>query len=161
MQGWQHVANDILNITGRSLVMFFLTLAAVRLMGKRSIAELAPFDLAVVIIMGSVAALPLEEESIHLLHGIVPIVVMALLQVLLSVISMHWRGFEKVTQGTSRPIVVTVRCSGTTCTGRGCQRPTSTSCSETQESSVSRTLPWPYWSPPATSRSSRKKRPNP
>lgn len=106
MQGWQHVANDILNITGRSLVMFFLTLAAVRLMGKRSIAELAPFDLAVVIIMGSVAALPLEEESIHLLHGIVPIVVMALLQVLLSVISMHWRGFEKVTQGTSRPIVV-------------------------------------------------------
>ncbi|MGE5578492.1 MAG: DUF421 domain-containing protein [Bacillota bacterium] len=106
MQGWQHIVNDILNITGRSVLMFFLTLAAVRFMGKRSIGELAPFDLAVVIIMGSVAALPLEEENIHILHGIVPIVVLATLQTLLSVISMHWRGFEKVTQGVSRPIVV-------------------------------------------------------
>jgi hypothetical protein len=75
MQGWQHIANDILNITGRSVLMFLLTLGAVRIMGKRSIAELAPFDLTVVIIMGSVAALPLEEEEIHILHGIVPIVV--------------------------------------------------------------------------------------
>lgn len=106
MQGWQHIANDILNITGRSVLMFLLTLGAVRIMGKRSIAELAPFDLTVVIIMGSVAALPLEEEEIHILHGIVPIVVLALLQTLLSVISMHWRGFEKVTQGVSRPIIV-------------------------------------------------------
>ena len=46
-------------VTFRSLVMFFLTLVAVRAMGKRSIAQLAPFDLTVIIIIGS-AAMPLE-----------------------------------------------------------------------------------------------------
>lgn len=106
MQGLGHYVHDILSISGRSVVMFFLTLAAVRIMGKRSVAELAPFDLSVIIIMGSVAALPLEEEQIHILHGIIPILVMALLQTILSIINMHWRGFEKVTQGMSMPIVV-------------------------------------------------------
>lgn len=86
--------------------MFFLTLIAVRVMGKRSVGQLAPFDLVVVIIMGSVAALPLEEEQIHPFHGVIPILVMSFLQYMLSVINMHWRGAEKVTQGMSTPIVV-------------------------------------------------------
>lgn len=106
MQGWQHYIHDILNISWRSILMFFLALVAVRVMGKRSVAELAPFDLVVVIIMGSVAALPLEEEQIHPLHGVIPIVVMSFLQYVLSVINMHWRGFEKISQGVSTPLVM-------------------------------------------------------
>lgn len=101
-----HWIHDIANIGWRSVLMFFLALAAVRVMGKRSVGEMAPFDLVVIIIMGSVAALPLEEEQIHPLHGVIPIVVMSFLQYTLSVINMHWRGAEKVTQGMSTPIVV-------------------------------------------------------
>ncbi len=86
--------------------MFFITLVAVRITGKRSIGQLAPFDLVVIIIMGSAAALPLEEEDIDLVHGIIPIIVMAMLQYILSVINMHWRAAEKVTQGMSTPVVV-------------------------------------------------------
>jgi uncharacterized membrane protein YcaP (DUF421 family) len=101
-----HWIHDIANIGWRSVLMFFLALVAVRVMGKRSVGEMAPFDLVVIIIMGSVAALPLEEEQIHPLHGVIPIVVMSFLQYVLSVINMHWRGAEKVTQGMSTPIVV-------------------------------------------------------
>lgn len=90
----------------RSLAMFFITLIAVRVMGKRSIAQLAPFDLTVIIIIGSAAALPLEEESISLWNGIVPILILSFLQYLLSVINLHWRGAEKITQGMSTPLVV-------------------------------------------------------
>lgn len=90
----------------RSVAMFFLTLVAMRVMGKRSIAQLAPFDLTVIIIIGSAAALPLEEESISLWNGIVPILVMSFLQYFLSVINLHWRGAEKVTQGMSTPLVI-------------------------------------------------------
>jgi uncharacterized membrane protein YcaP (DUF421 family) len=90
----------------RSVAMFFLTLVAMRVMGKRSIAQLAPFDLTVIIIIGSAAALPLEEESISLWNGIVPILVMSFLQYVLSVINLHWRGAEKVTQGMSTPLVM-------------------------------------------------------
>lgn len=93
-------------ISLRSVLMFFLTLVAVRVMGKRSVGQLAPFDLVVIIIMGSVAALPLEEEQIHPIHGVIPILVMSFLQYLLSVINLHFRGVEKVTQGMSTPLVV-------------------------------------------------------
>ena len=86
--------------------MFWITLIAVRGMGKRSIAQLAPFDLTVIIIIGSAAALPLEDEGISLWNGIIPILILSFLQYLLSVINLHWRGAEKVTQGTSTPLVV-------------------------------------------------------
>ncbi len=89
--------------------MFFITLVAVRVMGKRSIAQLAPFDLTVMIIIGSAAALPLEEESISLWNGVVPILILSFFQYLLTVINLHWRGAEKVTQGMSTPLVVNGR----------------------------------------------------
>jgi len=93
-------------VAERSVLMFFIVLIAVRVMGKRSVGQLAPFDLTVIIIMGSVAALPLEEEQISLVHGIVPVFVMSFLQYLLSAINMHWRGAEKISQGMSTPLIV-------------------------------------------------------
>lgn len=90
----------------RSVVLYAVSLVAVRVMGKRSVAEMAPFDLIVLIIIGSVAALPLEDEEIALINGIVPIVVLTLLQFLISKINMRFRAVEKVTQGLSTPIVV-------------------------------------------------------
>lgn len=93
-------------IISRSLVLFFVTLVGVRIMGKRSIAQLAPFDLAVIMIIGSLAALPLEEPSIPLINGAGPILIMVFLQYMLSVINLHFRQAEKVTQGTSTPIVI-------------------------------------------------------
>ena len=93
-------------VISRSVVLFFVTLIGVRIMGKRSIAQLAPFDLAVIIIIGSLAALPLEESSIPLINGVVPIFVMVFLQYVLSVINLHFREAEKITQGTSTPIVI-------------------------------------------------------
>ena len=50
--------------------------------------------------MGSVAALPLEDEEISIWAGIVPIVVLALLEYLLSMITVRWRNVEKVTQAS-------------------------------------------------------------
>lgn len=100
------VLRDIPLMVMRSVIMYFLALVAVRFMGKRSIGQLAPFDLVVIIIMGSVAALPLEEPSIHPIKGIVPIIVMSVLQYILSVINMHWREAEKVTQGMSTPLIM-------------------------------------------------------
>ncbi|HHY35673.1 MAG TPA: DUF421 domain-containing protein [Firmicutes bacterium] len=100
------VLKDIPLMVMRSIVMYLLALVAVRFMGKRSIGQLAPFDLVVIIIMGSVAALPLEEPSIHPIKGIVPIIVMSGLQYILSVINMHWREAEKVTQGMSTPLIM-------------------------------------------------------
>lgn len=100
------VLHGIRTIGLRSALLYVLTLVAVRVMGKRSVSEMAPFDLTVVIIMGSVAALPLEDLEIPIQNGIIPIVIMSLLHFLLSVVNLHFREMEKITQGTSTPIVV-------------------------------------------------------
>lgn len=102
----QGILADIGFVALRALILFVVTLVAVRISGKRSVGQLAPFDLAVIIIMGSVAALPLEDANISLLNGIVPLLVLAFLEYLFSVISVRWRGFEKVTQGLSTPVVL-------------------------------------------------------
>lgn len=95
---------DVIRIMGRTAFLFFLTLFAIRIMGKRSISNLAPFDLAVIIIIGSVAAIPMEEHT-RLVHGIVPILMLAMLQWGMAWVSMRCRPIERVTQGVSRVLV--------------------------------------------------------
>lgn len=90
----------------RAILMFAVTLIAIRIMGKRSIAQFAPFDLVVIIIIGSAAALPLEDREIHPVIGVVPIIVLSTLQYLLALINVRFRGVEKITQGMSTPIVI-------------------------------------------------------
>ncbi|MDP2859948.1 MAG: DUF421 domain-containing protein [Bacillota bacterium] len=95
---------DVIRIIGRTVFLFFLTLLAIRIMGKRSIANLAPFDLVVIIIIGSVAAIPIQEHT-RLVHGIVPILMLAGLQWIMAWVSMRWRVVERITQGVSRILV--------------------------------------------------------
>lgn len=105
----QAFLSELRGLVFRTLLLFFLTLAAVRVTGKRSVGQLAPFDLTLIIMMGSIAALPLEDPEISIWAGIVPIVVLSVLEFALSTLSTRWRGLEKVTQGTSTPVVINGR----------------------------------------------------
>jgi len=89
----------------RTFVLYLVTLVIMRMMGKRSVGNLAPFDLAVIIIIGSTAALPMEEDRIHLIRGVVPIVFLGILQVGLSYANLHSPRLERLTQGTSTLLV--------------------------------------------------------
>jgi len=100
---------ELKGLVFRSIVLFFLTLAAVRITGKRSVGQLAPFDLTLIIMIGSIAALPLEDPEISIWAGIIPIIVLCLLEFVLSSLSVRWRPLEKLTQGTSTPVVINGR----------------------------------------------------
>jgi len=93
------MVRDVIDIAIRTSILYFFVLFTVRVMGKRSVANLAPFDLAVIIVMGSAAAIPMEDDSIHLLRGILPVVLLGLFQYLVSVVNLYVRPFEKITQG--------------------------------------------------------------
>ncbi|MGB4338141.1 MAG: hypothetical protein WBK10_06185, partial [Bacillota bacterium] len=71
----------MLHIVARALVVYAFVLASMRLMGKREIGNLSPFDLVVAITIAELGALPLQQQDIPLTHGIAPIVVLALLHV--------------------------------------------------------------------------------
>lgn len=104
--GGQHgFLSDLWYLSYRTVALYFVSLFAVRVMGKRTVANLAPFDLVVVIIMGSIAAIPIEEREIDLLHGLWPIALLAIFQFSMALLNMRFRKVERVTQGISTLLV--------------------------------------------------------
>ncbi len=58
----------------RSIIIYICVLAVVRLMGKRQLGEMQPFEFVVTLIIADLACIPMAELSVPLVHGIVPIV---------------------------------------------------------------------------------------
>lgn len=72
----------------RTLILYTLVIVALRLMGKREIGQLQPFELVVIIMISELAAIPSENVGIPLLSGIIPILVLLLSSLTLAWISL-------------------------------------------------------------------------
>ena len=71
----------------KSLIIFVAVVIAVRLMGKRTISEMQPFELVVTLIISEVACIPINDPYIPFYAGLIPIVTLTFLEVLVSFIS--------------------------------------------------------------------------
>lgn len=72
----------------RTIVLYLLVVITMRLMGKRQIGELQPFELVITIMISELAALPMQDTRLPLIHGVIPIITLLILQVLLSEIQL-------------------------------------------------------------------------
>ncbi len=72
----------------RTLILYALVVIAMRVMGKRQIGQLQPFELVVTIMLSELAAIPMENPGIPLINGITPILTLLVAQVILSYISL-------------------------------------------------------------------------
>lgn len=72
----------------RTVILYAAVILAMRLMGKRQIGELQPFELVVTLMLSDLAAVPMQETGIPLLSGLVPIASLVILEVTLSFISL-------------------------------------------------------------------------
>lgn len=88
----------------RTLITFIVVLAVVRFTGKRSIANLAPFDLAMVILIGEVAALPVGGVE-PLYKGLIPALLLGAFHMLTTYISVHCEWFERLTEGVPTQLI--------------------------------------------------------
>ena len=57
----------------RSIIIYVCVLIVIRLMGKRQVGEMQPFEFVITLIIADLACIPMAELSVPLLHGIVPI----------------------------------------------------------------------------------------
>ncbi|MGN0647725.1 MAG: DUF421 domain-containing protein [Oscillospiraceae bacterium] len=89
----------------RGAVLYPLVIFAVRLMGKRQIGELQPAELVVTILISNIATLPLEDHNLPLLMGVVPVLVLVSFEVIVSWLSLRFRGFRKLISGSPKIIV--------------------------------------------------------
>lgn len=91
--------------TYKSIILFSVGLVLVRVMGKRTLAQLSPFDLMFIVIMGAAIAIPLEDHNIEMTHGIMPVIITAFLNYVLAILITKNRKIENFFQGTSRVLV--------------------------------------------------------
>ena len=57
----------------RTIVLFFTLFIVMRLMGKRQIGEMQPYELVVTLIISELACIPMSDVSIPLLYGVIAI----------------------------------------------------------------------------------------
>lgn len=71
----------------RTAVLYLLIVVGIRLLGKRQVGELEPSELTLALIIADLASVPMQDNGIPLLDGIIPIVVLLCMSTILSVLS--------------------------------------------------------------------------
>ncbi|MDO4943726.1 MAG: DUF421 domain-containing protein [Ruminococcus sp.] len=89
----------------RAVLLYFIIIFSVRLMGKRQIGELQPSELVVTILMSNIATLPVEDISIPMIMGVVPIFTLVSMDVIVSHLSMKFRGLRRVVSGSPQIVI--------------------------------------------------------
>ena len=72
----------------RSIVLYIIVLIVMRLMGKREIGQLQPFELAISIMIADLATIPMTDTGIPIGNGIVPILGLLIMHLLISLINL-------------------------------------------------------------------------
>lgn len=71
----------------RAIILYLIVLIVMRLMGKREIGQLQPFELAISIMIADLASIPMTEIGIPIFNGIIPILGLLVMHLIISVIN--------------------------------------------------------------------------
>ena len=72
----------------RSIILYIIVLIVMRLMGKREIGQLQPFELAISIMIADLASIPMTEIGIPITNGIIPILGLLVMHLIISMINL-------------------------------------------------------------------------
>lgn len=77
----------MLTIIIRAIIIYLHVLFVFRIMGKRQIGQMQPFELVLTLILADLATVPMSEINIPLLHGVVPLLTLLVLHFFLTLLS--------------------------------------------------------------------------
>ena len=86
----------VLEIVLRTAFMYLYTFGLVRLLGKRGLGQLSPFELVIIVALGSAVGDPMFYADVPLAHGIVVISVVVALQRILVKVTERNKGLERL-----------------------------------------------------------------
>lgn len=84
----------------RTFFLYFAVIFIMRLMGKKQIGELEPFELVIALMISELATFPMQDIRIPILHSIIPIVTLLFLQVATSFIELKSERARRILTGT-------------------------------------------------------------
>lgn len=83
----------------RTIFLYVLVVIVMRLMGKRQIGELQPYEFVITIMISDLAALPMQDTRLPLLLGIIPIITLLFVKTLLSQLQLKSQLARRVIEG--------------------------------------------------------------
>lgn len=94
----------MITIIIRAILVYVLLLFVFRLMGKRQLAQMQPFEFVLTLIIADLATIPMAEISVPALHGIVPLLTLVLMHFIITILATKSQKFSKIISG--KPIIV-------------------------------------------------------
>jgi len=89
----------------RTVILYFLLMLAMRLMGKRQLGELQPSELVVTLLISDLAAVPMQENGLPLVNGVLPILVLVALEIFISAVMMKSPRLSRLVSGTPQAVI--------------------------------------------------------
>ena len=89
----------------RTLLIYLCVLFAMRLMGKRQLGELQPEELVSTMLISNLASISIESEEVPITASLVPLFLIALLELLSSVLSFYSQGFSNLVAGRPKTVI--------------------------------------------------------
>ena len=72
----------------RAIILYILVFLTMRLMGKREIGQLQPFEFAITIMIADLATSPMADNGIPIINGIAPIMGLLIMHMLISILNL-------------------------------------------------------------------------
>ena len=88
----------------RVLIIYITVLIFLRLMGKRQIGEMQPYEVVITLIIADLATLPMSDSNIPLLHGILPLAILVLIHFFITLLTRKNIKFRRMISGN--PVVI-------------------------------------------------------
>ena len=89
----------------RAIVLYIIVLMVMRLMGKREIGQLQPFELAIAIMIADLATIPMADTGVPITNGIVPILGLLVMHLLISIINLKSMKAREIICGKPRILI--------------------------------------------------------
>ena len=83
----------------RTVILYLLLIAGLRLSGKRQIGELEPIELVLTLLISDLASVPMQDFGLPLFNGVIPIITLIALSTLFSAVSLRCVRFRDLVCG--------------------------------------------------------------
>ena len=89
----------------RTIFLYIIVLIVMRLMGKREIGQLQPFELAISIMIADLATIPMTEIGIPIFNGIIPILGLLFMHLIISIANLKSTKAREIICGKPRILI--------------------------------------------------------
>lgn len=88
----------------RTLTLYLVLVAVIRLMGKRQVGQMEPTEFVVTMLVANLASIPMQDGDIPLYTGVVPIVTVLAMELILAGLSLKSIGLRRLICG--KPVIL-------------------------------------------------------